>query len=73
MESDSNIDIFVTFSPLAITVGLFYADWLAQKPTVFEAFYNLNSLVVSSIPLTNGTIGSLTSSLAASSAPYNAR
>ncbi|KAI1213726.1 FAD-binding domain-containing protein [Annulohypoxylon truncatum] len=73
MEFDSRIDIFVTFSPSAINVGLFYADWAVEPPAVFKPFYNLESLIGSPVPLANGIIVSLTSAFAASSAPYDAR
>ncbi|KAI1337312.1 FAD-binding domain-containing protein [Xylariaceae sp. FL0016] len=73
MEGDEKIDLFVSFSPATIEVGLFYADWIMTTIPEFESIYSLGSRLGSMIPLQNGTIGSLAAALADSSPGYDAR
>ncbi|KAI0140543.1 FAD-binding domain-containing protein [Xylariaceae sp. FL1272] len=73
MELDPKIDAYVTVTPEFVVVGMFYADWLSERPSAFDGFYQLDSLVGSMVPLTNGTVTSLAADLAAHTPSYNAR
>ncbi|KAI0530099.1 FAD-binding domain-containing protein [Xylaria digitata] len=73
MESDPNIDIFVSVAPAAVTVGLLYADWLPEPPQAFNTFFGLSSLLESPIALTNGSIGSFEAAMDKLGPPHAAR
>ncbi|KAI1149441.1 FAD-binding domain-containing protein [Nemania diffusa] len=73
MELDPKIDAYVTMTPTVAVVGMFYADWLAERPAAFEAFYELGSLIGPMVPLTNGMVASLAADLQEHTPMYNAR
>ncbi|KAI1470983.1 FAD-binding domain-containing protein [Daldinia caldariorum] len=73
MEVDPKIDIFLSVTPTVITVGLLYADWLAQPPSIFDTFFALDSLIGYVVELTNGSIGSFEADMDAAGPPYDAR
>ncbi|KAI0454660.1 FAD-binding domain-containing protein [Xylaria acuta] len=73
MELDPRIDLYVTVTPTVVVVGMFYANWVAQPPTAFDPFYQLESLVGAMVPLTNGTVTSLAVDLGANTPQYDAR
>ncbi|KAI0154982.1 6-hydroxy-D-nicotine oxidase [Xylariaceae sp. FL1272] len=64
MELDPKIGLFVNFQPGACSVGLLYADTPAEPVRAFDPFLNLESLISSAVPTTNGTIKSLVASIA---------
>lgn len=59
METDPKIGIFLNINKGAIVVGLFYADWEAEIPQVFDAFYKLTSLINVITPPTQGSFSSM--------------
>ncbi|KAI0470314.1 FAD-binding domain-containing protein [Xylaria cf. heliscus] len=59
MESDNKIGFFVNVNRNTMTVGLLYAEHTAQLPGVFDEFMSRDSLLVSFVPTTNGTVGDL--------------
>lgn len=63
MEDDPKIGFFLNVNAPAIIAGLLYADWPASPPAVFQEFTSLKSYWGPYIPLTNGTIASLTSAI----------
>lgn len=63
MEEDPKIGFFLNVNPTVIITGLLYAEWSAAPPKVFDAFTGLKSYWGPYIPLTNGTIASLTSAI----------
>ncbi|KAI1757665.1 FAD-binding domain-containing protein [Xylaria castorea] len=73
MELDPKIDFYVTVTPTVVVVGMFYANWVSQPPTAFDPFYQLESLVGTMLPLTNGTVTSLAVDLGANTPQYDAR
>lgn len=56
MEIDPKIGLFVNTRKDYIAVGLFYADWSAELPRVFDPFSKLTSLIAAVVPTTNGTL-----------------
>ncbi|KAI1433457.1 FAD-binding domain-containing protein [Xylaria sp. CBS 124048] len=73
MDSDPNVDFYVSVTPTVVSIGMFYADWLAEPPAAFAPFNELESFVGPMVPLENGTVASLGADLAANTPVYNAR
>ncbi|KAE8334942.1 hypothetical protein BDV24DRAFT_156451 [Aspergillus arachidicola] len=59
MEDDPKIGLFTNFNNGFVAVGLFYGGTPAEPPSVFESLYNLESLMTTALPTTNGTLLSL--------------
>lgn len=59
MEVDPKIGLFTNFNNGFVAVGLLYADYLSERPTVFDQFSNLPGLLQTAVPETTGTICSL--------------
>ncbi|KAI1169675.1 6-hydroxy-D-nicotine oxidase [Nemania sp. FL0916] len=65
MESDPKLGAFVYINPTFIAVGLFYAEWVEERPKAFNTFFNLKSLVAVAVPTTNGTMKDLVAAVGA--------
>jgi hypothetical protein len=63
MESDPNIGLFVNSRRGVVIVGMLYADQPLEKPTAFDSFLSLPSLLQTMLPTTNGTLASLVQTL----------
>ncbi|KAJ5657925.1 6-hydroxy-D-nicotine oxidase [Penicillium longicatenatum] len=59
MENDPKIGLFTNFNNGFVAVGLLYGDTPTERPTAFKPFYDLDSLVTTVLPSTNGTLLSL--------------
>ena len=63
MEKDPKIGFFLNVNPGVIIAGLLYADWPSKYPQAFQPFMDLNSSWGPYVPVTNGTIASLTNAI----------
>lgn len=59
MEQDHKIGMFMNTRKDFIAVGLFYADWPAELPSVFDPIIKLTSLLGAAVPTSNGTFSAL--------------
>ena len=59
MEEDHNIGLFINVRRDFIAVGIFYADWPAEFPAVFDPLVKLDSLLAAAVPTSNGTFSTL--------------
>lgn len=59
MEADPKIGTFTYVNPTFVAVGLFYAEWVEERPKAFDTFFNLKSLISAAVPTTNGTMRDL--------------
>lgn len=63
MESDPKIGLFTNFRRGAAIVGMLYAEQPVEKPSAFDSFLSLSSLLQTILPTTNGTVSSLVQTL----------
>ncbi|SPQ24831.1 da282525-0d69-4986-86b6-6158ee645cdf [Thermothielavioides terrestris] len=59
MEKDPKIGSFTNFNAQFVAVGLLYADTPSERPSAFEPFWDLKSLIATACPTTEGTLLSL--------------
>lgn len=64
MENDNKLGLFTNFNQGFVAVGLLYGDTPAEwRVPAFEPFYNLTSLMTTAVPVTNGTLNSLSQAM----------
>lgn len=63
MESDPKIGLFTNFRRGAAIVGMLYAEQPVEKPSAFDSFLSLSSLLQTILPTTNGTLSWLVQTL----------
>ena len=59
MEEDSKIGLFTNYNNGFVAVGMLYGDTPNEPPAAFQQFHELNSLLMTVLPVTNGTLLSL--------------
>ncbi|KAI9035718.1 FAD-binding oxidoreductase [Aspergillus affinis] len=59
MEDDPKIGLFTNYNNGLVAVGMLYGDTPAEPPGAFQQFRELNSLLMTVLPVTNGTVLSL--------------
>ncbi|KAI0150225.1 FAD-binding domain-containing protein [Xylariaceae sp. FL1272] len=55
MESDPKLGVFVYINPTFVAAGIFYEEWVEERPKAFDTFFNLKSLTGAAVPTANGS------------------
>ncbi|RYP17318.1 hypothetical protein DL765_004609 [Monosporascus sp. GIB2] len=63
MESDDKIGFFLNVYPDVMVAGLLYAEHTPARPSVFNRFFELHSLIGPIVANTNGTVATLVPAL----------